>query len=89
MSSLKENNVTAVLVHAAWADGSSWNKVTGELQRQGFRVVAAQIPMTFLSYDVTALRRVLRTQDGPVLQIGGSEWESNPPATPLDAARRF
>jgi hypothetical protein len=45
MSSLKENNVTAVVVHAAWADGSSWNKVTIELQRQGFRVVAAQIPL--------------------------------------------
>jgi len=69
MSSLKENNVTAVLVHAAWADGSSWNKVTGELRRQDFKVVAAHIPMTSLSDDVTALRRVLRTQDGPVLQM--------------------
>jgi pimeloyl-ACP methyl ester carboxylesterase len=72
MSSLKENNVTAVLVHAAWADGSSWNKVTSELQRQGFKVVAAQIPMTSLSDDVTALRRVLRGQDGPVVLAGHS-----------------
>jgi pimeloyl-ACP methyl ester carboxylesterase len=72
MSSLKENNVAAVLVHAAWADGSSWNKVTSELQRQGFKVVAAQIPMTSLSDDVTALRRVLRSQDGPVVLAGHS-----------------
>lgn len=70
MSSL--NNVTAVLVHAAWADGSSWNKVTSELQRKGFKVVAAQIPMTSLSDDVTALRRVLRSQDGPVVLAGHS-----------------
>jgi hypothetical protein len=53
----------------AWADGSSWNKVTRELQRQGFKVVAAQIPMTSLSDDVTALRRALCSQDGPVLQM--------------------
>jgi pimeloyl-ACP methyl ester carboxylesterase len=72
MSSLKENNVTAVLVHAAWADGSSWNKVTSELQRQGFKVVAAQIPMTSLTDDMTALRRVLRSQDGPVVLAGHS-----------------
>jgi len=72
MSSLKENNLTAILVHAAWADGSSWNKVTSELQRQGFKVVAAQIPMTSLSDDVTALRRVLRGQDGPVVLAGHS-----------------
>src|SRR5260370_31823926 len=72
MASLKQNNVTAVLVHAAWADGSSWNKVTSELQRQGFKVVAAQIPMTSLSDDVMALRRVLRSQDGPVVLAGHS-----------------
>ena len=71
MSSLRENNVTAVLVHAAWADGSSWNKVTSELQRQGFQVVAVQIPMTSLSDDVTALRRV-RSQDGSVVLAGHS-----------------
>jgi len=63
MSSLKENNVTAVLVHVAWADGSSWNK---------FKVVAAQIPMTSLTDDATALRRVLRTQVGPVVLAGHS-----------------
>jgi pimeloyl-ACP methyl ester carboxylesterase len=72
MSSLKRNNVTAVLVHAAWADGSSWNKVTSKLQRQGYNVVAAQLPLTSLSDDVTALRRVLRSQDGPVVLVGHS-----------------
>jgi pimeloyl-ACP methyl ester carboxylesterase len=61
-----------VLVHGAWADGSSWNKVTAELQRRGFEVVAAQLPLTSLSDDVTALRRVLHSQDAPVVLAGHS-----------------
>jgi hypothetical protein len=40
MTSAK-TDTTVVLVHAAWADGSSWSKVTGALQRKGFNVVAA------------------------------------------------
>jgi|SRR5579864_7636205 len=72
MSNQPQKKVTAVLVHAAWADGSSWNKVTSELHRRGFNVVAPQIPLTSLSDDVTALRRVLRSQDGPVVLVGHS-----------------
>ena len=45
----------ANLVHGAWADGSSWNKVTRDLQARGFRVVAAQLPLTSLSEDVAAV----------------------------------
>ena len=41
-----KKDVTVVLVHGAWADGSSWNRVTEQLQRNGFNVVAAQIPLT-------------------------------------------
>jgi len=67
-----QKNATIVLVHAAWTDGSSWNKVTSELRRSGFDVVAAQIPLTSLSDDVTALRRVLRRQDNPVILAGHS-----------------
>ncbi len=62
MPSHTPSNVTTVLVHGAWADGSSWNKVTTELQRRGFKVVATQLPLTSLSDDVTALRRVLRAK---------------------------
>jgi hypothetical protein len=46
MQKQQQDTLTAVLVHAAWADGSSWNKVTIELQRRGFHVVAAQLPVT-------------------------------------------
>lgn len=68
----EQKRVTAVLVHAAWADGSSWNKVTAGLQSRGFQVVAAQIPLTSLSEDVAVLRRVLRGQNGPVVLAGHS-----------------
>jgi pimeloyl-ACP methyl ester carboxylesterase len=68
----QQKKVTAVLVHGAWADGSSWNKVTTELVRRGFKVVAAQLPLTSLSDDVTALRRVLRSQEAPLLLVGHS-----------------
>jgi pimeloyl-ACP methyl ester carboxylesterase len=71
MSNAKKD-VTVVLVHAAWADGSSWNKVTGELQRKGFNVVAAQIPLTSFSDDVSVLRKVLQRQEGPVVLAGHS-----------------
>jgi pimeloyl-ACP methyl ester carboxylesterase len=66
------SDVTAVLVHAAWADGSSWNKVTEELQRKGFPVVAAQIPLTSFTDDVAVLKRVLLRQKGPIVLVGHS-----------------
>lgn len=65
------NKVTVVLVHGAWADGSSWNKVAAGL-RQSFNVVSAQIPLTSLTDDVAALRRVLRREKGPILLAGHS-----------------
>jgi pimeloyl-ACP methyl ester carboxylesterase len=63
---------TVVLVHAAWADGSSWNKVTEELQRKGLNVVAAQIPLTSFTDDVASLRKVLLRQEGPLVLAGHS-----------------
>lgn len=60
-------NATVVLVHGAWADGSSWKEVIRLLQRQGIHVIAAPIPLTSLSDDVATLRRVLERTDGPLL----------------------
>lgn len=45
-------DATVVLVHGAWADGATWNEVTGEIQRKGFNVIAAQIPLTSFSDDL-------------------------------------
>lgn len=72
MSNSEQKNTTVVLVHAAWADGSSWNKVTTGLQRQGLNVVAAQIPLTSLNDDTAVLRRILRDLEGPVVLAGHS-----------------
>jgi len=64
--------VTVVLVHAAWADASSWNKVVPPLQRRGMQAVAVQIPLSSLSDDVAALHRFLKRVSGPVVLVGHS-----------------
>jgi pimeloyl-ACP methyl ester carboxylesterase len=63
-------NATVVLVHGAWADGSSWNRVILPLLNQGLKVICAPIPLTSLSDDAAALDRVLERVDGPVLLVG-------------------
>jgi hypothetical protein len=65
-----KTDATLVLVHGAWADGSSWNKVTADLQRRGIDVVAAQVPLTSFSEDVAVLRKVLLRQEGPIVLAG-------------------
>ena len=61
-----------VLVHGAWADGSSWSEVIGSLQASGFTVTAPQFPETSLAADVARLRQVLRRQTGPTIVAGHS-----------------
>ncbi len=72
MTTNSKYRLTAVLVHAAWADASSWNKVIRQLQGLGLAVRAAQIPLTSLRDDVAALNRLLRQVEGPVLLAGHS-----------------
>ena len=65
-----------VLVHGAWADGSSWSKVIPLLVERGFNVVAVQNPLTSLMDDVTATKqaiaRIEKSDPGPVLLVGHS-----------------
>lgn len=61
-----------VLVHGAWADGSSWSAVIERLQADGYNVIAPQFPMTALADDVARLRQVLDRQDGPAIVAGHS-----------------
>jgi pimeloyl-ACP methyl ester carboxylesterase len=58
------------LVHGAWADGSSWQKVISQLQGSGFNVVAAPLPLTSLADDIAALQRTLDRLDGPCVLVG-------------------
>ena len=61
-----------VLVHGAWADGSSWDGVIRRLQADGYHVTAPQFPLTDLAADVARLREVLAAQDGPAIVAGHS-----------------
>jgi pimeloyl-ACP methyl ester carboxylesterase len=61
-----------VLVHGAWADGSSWSAVIQHLQADGYHVTAPQFALTRLADDVARLRQVLARQDGPTLVAGHS-----------------
>ena len=61
-----------ILVHGAWADGSSWSKVIPLLQAKDLNVVAVQNPLSSLADDVAATKRAIDAQDGPVLLVGHS-----------------
>jgi pimeloyl-ACP methyl ester carboxylesterase len=63
-------NASVVLVHGAWADGSSWARVIGPLKERGLEVSAASLPLTSLRDDVAALDRALSRAKGPVVLVG-------------------
>jgi len=67
---VKARNV--VLVHGAWADGSSWANVIPILQAAGLKVTAVQNPLTSLADSVAATRRALALQDGPTVLVAHS-----------------
>lgn len=67
---LKGKNV--VLVHGAFADGSSWEKVIPLLEARGAHVVAVQNPLSSLADDVAATKRAIEQQTGPVVLVGHS-----------------
>ena len=67
---MSRKDVSIVLVHGAWADGSSWAKVIGPLAAEGFKVVAAPLPLTSFADDVAALDRTLERVTGPVVLAG-------------------
>jgi pimeloyl-ACP methyl ester carboxylesterase len=61
-----------VLVHGAWADGSSWDKVIPLLEAKGLHVVAVQLSLRSLENDAATVKRALALQDGPVVLVGHS-----------------
>ncbi|WP_394844779.1 alpha/beta hydrolase [Pendulispora brunnea] len=66
------SQTTVVLVHGAFADGSSWANVIPLLQAKGLHVVAVQNPLTSLSDDVQTTKRAIAGQSGPVVLVGHS-----------------
>lgn len=61
-----------ILVHGAWADGSSWSKVIPLLDAKGYNVTAVQLPLTSLSDDAATVKRALALESGPVLLVAHS-----------------
>jgi pimeloyl-ACP methyl ester carboxylesterase len=68
MNSFK--NASVVVVHGAWADGSSWEAVIRRVQEQGLKAIAAPIPLTSLSDDAAALKRTIARTEGPLILVG-------------------
>src|SRR2546425_6843667 len=66
------NRPNVILVHGAWAEGSSWSTVIEQLQADGYKVTAPQFPLTSLADDVARLRQVLALQDTPTILVGHS-----------------
>jgi pimeloyl-ACP methyl ester carboxylesterase len=64
---MSAEEITVVLAHGAWADGSSWSRVIEGLRQAGQRAVAAQLPLTAFDDDVAALDRVIARVGGPVV----------------------
>lgn len=56
-----------VLVHGAFADGSSWSKVIPLLQAKSYHVTSVAIPLTSFTEDVAATKRAIAAEDGPVI----------------------
>ena len=67
-----ESKINVVLVHGAWADGTSWSKVIPALEDKGFNVVAPQITLTSIEEDVAVTKRILSMLKGPIVLVGHS-----------------
>jgi pimeloyl-ACP methyl ester carboxylesterase len=67
-----KSETAVILIHGAWADGSSWSAVIEQLQAEGYKVTAPQFPLTSLADDVARLRQVLALHDGPTVLVGHS-----------------
>jgi pimeloyl-ACP methyl ester carboxylesterase len=66
----KASNI--ILVHGAWADGSSWAKVIPILLSKGHRPTAVQLPLTSLQDDVATVKRAIALEQGPIILAGHS-----------------
>src|SRR4029077_14732965 len=61
-----------VLVHGAWADGSSWSKVIPLLEAKGLHVDSVQMPLTSQADDIGAVQRAIARVDGRLLLVAHS-----------------
>ena len=67
---MRKTDVSVVLAHGAWADGSSWARVISPLVASGHRVLAASLPLTSLDADVAAVERTAERTPGHIVLVG-------------------
>ena len=67
-----ESKTNVLLVHGAWADGSSWSKVIPLLDNKGLNVIAVQLPLTSLDDDIAVTQNALAAEKGPTVIVGHS-----------------
>jgi pimeloyl-ACP methyl ester carboxylesterase len=72
MAATNATTTNIVLVHGAWADGSSWSKVIPILQNAGHRVIAVQLAEHSLADDVATVKRAIELVGGPTILVGHS-----------------
>lgn len=69
---MENKDLTIILVHGAWGDGSHWKGVIPKLVQAGYKVRAVQNPLTALADDVQKTKDLIDAQDGNVLLVGHS-----------------
>ncbi|MCD1117414.1 alpha/beta fold hydrolase [Chryseobacterium turcicum] len=69
---MENRDLTIILVHGAWGDGSHWKGVIPSLVNAGYKVRAVQNPLTSLADDVQKTKDLIDAQDGKVLLVGHS-----------------
>jgi pimeloyl-ACP methyl ester carboxylesterase len=67
---MSDKDLTVILAHAAWADGSSWSRVIDRLCAADQHSIAVPLPLSSLDDDVAALDRVIERINGPVVLVG-------------------
>jgi hypothetical protein len=67
---MNTDDVSVVLAHGAWADGSSWSKAIGLLIAAGHKVSGTPLPLTSFDADVAALERTLERVPGHIVLVG-------------------
>ncbi|MEG0851467.1 MAG: alpha/beta fold hydrolase, partial [Flavobacterium sp.] len=65
-------DLTIILVHGAWGDGSHWQYVIPELAKKGYKVRSVQNPLTSLQDDINKTKDLIDAQEGKVLLVGHS-----------------
>lgn len=69
---MSNKNLTIILVHGAWGDGSHWGHVIPALTKEGYKVRAVQNPLTSLQDDINKTTDLIDAQEGNVLLVGHS-----------------